>query len=104
MSDVRKEKRNRNITPSLTLRLRRRLKVARLRPARRPSNVAPSYAVNNPVARDVFVNIDIILIRDGGAVAVVWTPGPGVRRVGAAWGRHRNSETGVRIRKTGVKC
>ena len=61
-SVVRKEKRNRNITPSLTLRLRRRLKVTRLGPARGSSNVAPAYAIDNPVAGNVFIDVNIVLV------------------------------------------
>ena len=83
-SDVRKEKRNCNITPSLTLRLRRRLKVARLRSARGPSNVAPTDAVNDSVSRDVFIDVYIVLVRNGRAVPVSGVPRLRVRQMGAA--------------------
>ena len=89
-SKVIKKRENRNITPSLTLRLRRRLKVARLRSARGPCNVTPSHAVNDSITRNVLVEIDIVLARDGRAVPVSWTPGSRVRRVRAAWRRCRD--------------
>ena len=82
-SKVVKKRENRNITPSLSLRLRRRLKVARLRPARGSSNVAPANAVNNSIARNILVEIDVVLAGDGGTVPVSWTPGPRVWRMGA---------------------
>ena len=84
MSDARKEKKDRNITPVLTLRLRRRLKVSRLGPARGSRNVAPAYTVNDSISGDVFVDVDIILVRNRRAVSVSWVIRSGVWRVRAA--------------------
>ena len=92
-SEVVKKRENRNITPSLTLRLRRRLKVARFRPAGGPSNVAPANAVNNSVAGNVFIEINVVLARNGGAVPVPWAPGSGVWQMGTTRRGSRDGRT-----------
>ena len=54
------------------------LKVPRIGPARRSSNVAPTYTVNDSIARDVFVDVYIVLVQNRGVVPVAWAIRPRV--------------------------
>ena len=98
VSEIVKKRENRNITPLLTLRLRRRLKVARLRSTRGASNVAPANAVDDSITRNILVEVDLVLAGDRGTVPVPWAPGPGVQRVRATRRGSRDGGTTGRPR------
>ena len=52
--------------------------VPRLRPARGSCNVTPSNAVDDAIAANIFIDVQGVLVRDGGTVSVARTIGSGV--------------------------
>ena len=55
------------------------LKIPRIRSTRGSCNITPSNAVDDAITTDIFINICIVLVRNGGVVLVLRMIESGVR-------------------------